>query len=256
MADRRVELPARGGFGLLAVAAILYLITLGIVMSALRAIFGAVLYLYAKTGTAPEGFDAVAAAQRDTPASARAVTILRALPIEAFHGRRDLRRARVTLSPTHAVRPAALAVARRESVALVQRPALECPLPPAVVARDDAEVPADFAFLCRDEYGGHRSAHAVQLLLPGASCRIAVQRTPSPVVRTLLRYVKVTGCVAAGDELRRERIAARHVSERASQQAAELAREVDRHARMDRALLSKNRCVPRRAKTPSCQMFG
>jgi Family of unknown function (DUF6159) len=47
-----------GGFGLLAVAAIVYLIALGIVMSALRAIFGAVLYLYAKNGTAPDGFAA------------------------------------------------------------------------------------------------------------------------------------------------------------------------------------------------------
>jgi hypothetical protein len=47
-----------GGFGLLVVAAVLYLIALGIVMSALRAIFGAVLYLYAKTGKAPEGFAA------------------------------------------------------------------------------------------------------------------------------------------------------------------------------------------------------
>lgn len=45
-----------GSFGLLAVAAVLYLIALGIVMSALRAIFGTVLYLYAKNGTAPEGF--------------------------------------------------------------------------------------------------------------------------------------------------------------------------------------------------------
>jgi hypothetical protein len=47
-----------GSFGLLAVAAVLYLIALGIVMSALRAIFGTVLYLYAKNGTAPEGFAA------------------------------------------------------------------------------------------------------------------------------------------------------------------------------------------------------
>jgi len=51
-------LPHVGGFGLLAVAAVLYLIALGIVMSALRAIFGTVLYLYAKNGTAPEGFAA------------------------------------------------------------------------------------------------------------------------------------------------------------------------------------------------------
>lgn len=47
-----------GGFGLLAVAAVLYLIALGIVMSALSAIFGTVLYLYAKNGAAPEGFAA------------------------------------------------------------------------------------------------------------------------------------------------------------------------------------------------------
>jgi hypothetical protein len=47
-----------GSLGLLAVAAVLYLLALGIVMSALRAIFGTVLYLYAKTGKAPEGFAA------------------------------------------------------------------------------------------------------------------------------------------------------------------------------------------------------
>ena len=47
-----------GGWGTLAVAAILYLVGLVIVMSALRAIFGVVLYLFAKTGTAPDGFDA------------------------------------------------------------------------------------------------------------------------------------------------------------------------------------------------------
>ena len=45
-------------FGLLLTAAVLYLVTLGIVMSTLRAIFGAVLYLYVKTGEAPAGFDA------------------------------------------------------------------------------------------------------------------------------------------------------------------------------------------------------
>jgi hypothetical protein len=47
-----------GGWGTLAVAAILYLVGLVIVMSALRAIFGVVLYLFAKTGMAPDGFDA------------------------------------------------------------------------------------------------------------------------------------------------------------------------------------------------------
>jgi hypothetical protein len=49
-----------GGWGTLAVAAILYLVALVIVLSALRAIFGVVLYLFAKTGSAPEGFDAAA----------------------------------------------------------------------------------------------------------------------------------------------------------------------------------------------------
>lgn len=44
-------------FGVLFSAAVLYLVALGIVMSTLRTIFGAVLYLYAKTGEAPEGFD-------------------------------------------------------------------------------------------------------------------------------------------------------------------------------------------------------
>jgi hypothetical protein len=47
-----------GGWGVLVVAAVLYFIALGVVMSALRAIFGAVLYLYARDGKAPEGFDA------------------------------------------------------------------------------------------------------------------------------------------------------------------------------------------------------
>ena len=45
-------------FGTLAVAAVLYLVTVGIVVSTLRAIFGAVLYIYVKTGEAPAGFDA------------------------------------------------------------------------------------------------------------------------------------------------------------------------------------------------------
>lgn len=37
---------------------VLYLVAVGVVMSALRAIFGAVLYLFARTGQAPEGFSA------------------------------------------------------------------------------------------------------------------------------------------------------------------------------------------------------
>ena len=44
-------------FGTLAAAAVLYLVVMGIVVSTLRAIFGAVLYQYAKTGEAPAGFD-------------------------------------------------------------------------------------------------------------------------------------------------------------------------------------------------------
>jgi hypothetical protein len=47
-----------GGWGTLAVAAVLYLVALVIVMSALRAVFGVVLYMFAKTGNAPAGFDA------------------------------------------------------------------------------------------------------------------------------------------------------------------------------------------------------
>ncbi|MEO8507884.1 MAG: DUF6159 family protein [Betaproteobacteria bacterium] len=47
-----------GGFGSLAVLAVLYLIGLVIVLSALRAIFGVVLYRFATTGDTPEGFDA------------------------------------------------------------------------------------------------------------------------------------------------------------------------------------------------------
>ena len=42
----------------LAIAALLYSVAVGIVLSALVAIFGVVLDLFAKTGTAPEGFDA------------------------------------------------------------------------------------------------------------------------------------------------------------------------------------------------------
>jgi hypothetical protein len=49
-----------GGWGSLAVLAALYLVALGIVLSALRAIFGVVLYLFARTGNAPEGFDVAA----------------------------------------------------------------------------------------------------------------------------------------------------------------------------------------------------
>ena len=47
-------------FGALLGAALLYLVALGIVMSTLRAIFGAVLYEYARTGEAPAGFDTAA----------------------------------------------------------------------------------------------------------------------------------------------------------------------------------------------------
>lgn len=45
-----------GSWGSLAALAVVYLIVLGIVLSALRSIFGAVLYRYAKTGHAPDGF--------------------------------------------------------------------------------------------------------------------------------------------------------------------------------------------------------
>ena len=45
-------------WALLAIAAVLYIVTVGIVLSALDAIFGVVLYLFAKTGNAPEGFAA------------------------------------------------------------------------------------------------------------------------------------------------------------------------------------------------------
>lgn len=45
-----------GSMGAVAILAVLYLIGLGIVLGTLRAIFGVVLYLYAKTGNAPEGF--------------------------------------------------------------------------------------------------------------------------------------------------------------------------------------------------------
>ena len=45
-----------GGWGALGALAVVYLIVLGIVLSALRSIFGAVLYRYAKTGHAPDGF--------------------------------------------------------------------------------------------------------------------------------------------------------------------------------------------------------
>jgi len=45
-------------FGTLSAAALLYVVAVGIVMSTLRAIFGAVLYMYARTGETPAGFDA------------------------------------------------------------------------------------------------------------------------------------------------------------------------------------------------------
>lgn len=45
-----------GTMGTLAVLAVLYLVALGIVLSALRAIFGVVLYRYARTGDTPDGF--------------------------------------------------------------------------------------------------------------------------------------------------------------------------------------------------------
>ena len=47
-----------GGFAALVVAAVLYVIGLGIVMSTLRSIFGVVLYHFASTGEAPAGFSA------------------------------------------------------------------------------------------------------------------------------------------------------------------------------------------------------
>jgi hypothetical protein len=54
--------------GTLAAAAVLYLVAMGIVVSTLRAIFGAVLYEYAKTGEAPADFDAVALRNAIQPA--------------------------------------------------------------------------------------------------------------------------------------------------------------------------------------------
>jgi hypothetical protein len=54
--------------GTLAAAAVLYLVAMGIVVSTLRAIFGAVLYQYAKTGQAPAGFDAAALRNAIQPA--------------------------------------------------------------------------------------------------------------------------------------------------------------------------------------------
>ena len=48
--------PGWESWGPLAVAAVLYLVALGIVMSALKAIFSAALYRFAKTGQAPDGF--------------------------------------------------------------------------------------------------------------------------------------------------------------------------------------------------------
>lgn len=49
-----------GAWALLAVAAVVYIIALGIVMTTLRSIFGAVLYLFARTGEAPPGFSPAA----------------------------------------------------------------------------------------------------------------------------------------------------------------------------------------------------
>ena len=57
-----------GSFAALALAAVLYIVALGIVMSTLRAIFGAVLYRFAKTGQAPEGFSAAALGAAIQPA--------------------------------------------------------------------------------------------------------------------------------------------------------------------------------------------
>ena len=53
-----VSMHSVAAFGTLTAAALLYVVAVGIVMSTLRAIFGAVLYLYARTGEAPAGFDA------------------------------------------------------------------------------------------------------------------------------------------------------------------------------------------------------
>ena len=52
-----VSMQSFAAFGVLIAVALLYVIAVGIVMSTLRAIFGAVLYEYAKTGEAPAGFD-------------------------------------------------------------------------------------------------------------------------------------------------------------------------------------------------------
>lgn len=50
--------PAAAPFVLLCLAAVTYWIALAVIMSTLRAIFGAVLYLFATTGSAPQGFSA------------------------------------------------------------------------------------------------------------------------------------------------------------------------------------------------------
>jgi hypothetical protein len=52
-----ISMQSLAAFGSLTAAALLYVVAVGIVMSTLRAIFGAVLYMYAKTGEAPAGFD-------------------------------------------------------------------------------------------------------------------------------------------------------------------------------------------------------
>jgi hypothetical protein len=57
-----------GGYAALLVAAVLYFVTLGIVMSALQSIFGAVLYMFARTGKTPAGFEASTLRQAMTPA--------------------------------------------------------------------------------------------------------------------------------------------------------------------------------------------
>jgi hypothetical protein len=56
------------GYAALIVVALLYFVALGIVMSALQAIFGAVLYMFARTGKTPAGYDATALRQALTPA--------------------------------------------------------------------------------------------------------------------------------------------------------------------------------------------
>jgi len=52
------EVDAFAPYALVVVACIAWLLAVGVVMSALKAIFGVVLYLFAKTGKVPEGFSA------------------------------------------------------------------------------------------------------------------------------------------------------------------------------------------------------